>query len=536
MNLLLIAIRSPRFGTLCGLVILIFCAQPLTGAWAQQPPPGAVSPTIPADELNRGTPRRAMRGFMQVFEAGDYTTAAEYLDLRDLPPAYRDVPPAALARQLGIVFSREVWLDAGVLSDAPEGITDDNLPADQDRLAVIAAETGDIVLRLQRVELESGVQIWKIAGSTVARTAELYAAFGYGPVVEFLARNLPQVSLLGVELFKWVFVLGSGLIVYAILAVAAPVPARFLVTTGALPRERVLRFLRGPVALVLAVLIANAILYELGLGITARGLAAGHTIPILAVTWLLLATLNVVRDGLVASLQAQRRDAAVVIQRPIFGAIKIVVIVTAAVTWLDNVGYNVTTLLASLGVGGIAVALALQKPLEDVFGAFTLFNQQPVRIGDFCRFGDKIGMIEEIGLRTTRIRTLSNTRISVPNAKIAGEYLENLSERSAILFNPTLRLRYDTAPDTLRRVLGDLRTMLAGHPKVAEKGLRVRFVRIGPDALEVEIFAYLDAAMWSEYLEISEDLNLRILEVVAAAGTSLALPAQNLVVDVKQAV
>ena len=527
-----VAKRGARFAALCWLAILVIFAQPLPEVRAQQLP--APSTTIPADELNRGTPRRAVRGFMQSFESGDYSTAAEYLDLSDLPPAYRNIRPSGLARQLGIVFSREVWIDAGVLSDAPEGATDDNLPADQDRLAVISAESGDIVLRLQRVELDSGVLVWKIAGSTVARTAELYAEFGYGPVVEFLARNLPRVSILGVELFKWVFVLGSGLIAYALLALLAPVVAPMLVRTRALPQERALRYLRGPVALVLAILVANAVLFELGLGIAARGYAAGHTVPIVAVTWLILATLNVVRDGVVASLRQQHRDAAVVIQRPIFGAMKIVVVITACVTWLDNVGYNITTLLASLGVGGIAMALALQKPLEDVFAAFTLYNQQPVRIGDFCRFGDKLGMIEEIGLRTTRIRTLSNTRISVPNAKIASEYLENLSDRSTILFNPILRIRIDTTPDTVQRVLDDLRAMLAEHEKVAPTGLRVRFVRIGPDALELEIFAYLNAAMWSEYLEICEDLNLKILGVVAAAGASLALPAQDLVVDVKK--
>jgi MscS family membrane protein len=297
------------------------------------------------------------------------------------------------------------------------------------------------------------------------------------------------------------------------------------------PRERLLRFLGGPVALVATLLIMNAVIYDLGLGATARGIFAGHTLLILVVTWMILAALTFVRDVRIATLKAQRRDAAVVIQRPAFAAIKIVVVVAAALTWLDNLGYNVTTLLASLGVGSIAVALALQKPLEDVFGAFTLYNQQPVRVGDFCRFGDKIGTVEEIGLRTTRVRTLADTLIAVPNAKIAGEYLENFSARSKILYNPTLRLRYDTPPATLERVLADLRAMLASHPQVAPKGLRVRFIRIGPDAHELEVFVYLATTVWSEYLEIVEDVNLRILRVVAAAGTSLALPAQSLVVD-----
>jgi MscS family membrane protein len=134
-------------------------------------------------------------------------------------------------------------------------------------------------------------------------------------------------------------------------------------------------------------------------------------------------------------------------------------------------------------------------------------------------------------LRTTRIRTIGNTVISVPNAKIAGEYLENFSARQKILYNPTLRLRYDTPPEALQRVLQNIRAMLEAHPRVLPQGPRVRFVQIGAHALEIEIFAYLDTIDWAEYLAVAEELNLRVLENVASSGARLALPAQSLVVE-----
>jgi MscS family membrane protein len=407
----------------------------------------------------------------------------------------------------------------------------DGLPPDQDRLAVFTVDTGDVALLLQRTPREDGELIWKISNATVARTADLYADFGYGPIVERVAAALPPVTILGVELFKWVLAIAGGLATYAVLLLVSWFMARVWATRRALPTERLFAYLRGPISLVVTVLVVNAILYDLGLGVTARRIAEGRTVLILLATWLILATLNLVRDAIVASLRQQRRDAAVVIQRPIFAALKIVIVITAVLTWLDNIGYNVTTLLASLGIGGIAIALALQKPLEDVFGAFTLYNQQPVRIGDFCRFGDKLGTVEEIGLRTTRIRTIGNTVISVPNAKIAGEYLENFSARQKILYNPTLRLRYDTPPEALQRVLQNIRTMLEAHPRVLPQGPRVRFVQIGAHALEIEIFAYLDTIDWAEYLAVAEELNLRVLESVASSGARLALPAQSLVVE-----
>ena len=157
-----------------------------------------------------------------------------------------------------------------------------------------------------------------------------------------------------------------------------------------------------------------------------------------------------------------------VLMRPLANAIKLLIAVGAVLLWLDNIGINITTVLAGLGVGGVAVALALQKPMEDVFGAVTLYTQQPVRVGDFCRIGTERGTIEEIGLRTTRIRTLTNSVIAVPNSKLASEPIENISARQKIRYRPTLRLRYDTTPEQLQQVLEGIRGLLGSHERVLQ--------------------------------------------------------------------
>jgi MscS family membrane protein len=202
-------------------------------------------------------------------------------------------------------------------------------------------------------------------------------------------------------------------------------------------------------------------------------------------------------------------------------------VLLATLVWLDNVGFEVGTLLAGLGIGGVAVALAAQKSLEDVFGAVTLYLGRTVGIGDFCRSGDVLGTVEEIGLRWTRLRTLGNTLVNIPNSEFAKQPLENFALRKKIWYHPRIRLRYETTPDQLRYVLVEVRKLLYGHPRVLTDPARVRFVGIGEYSFDLDVFAYVDTRDWSEYLEIAEDLNLRIMNIVTQAGTGFALPSET---------
>ena len=195
---------------------------------------------------------------------------------------------------------------------------------------------------------------------------------------------------------------------------------------------------------------------------------------------------------------------------------------------VERLGLSVIPMLASLGVGGVAIALAVRPTLENLIGGFILFSDKPVRVGDFCRFGEQVGSVEKIGLRSTRIRTLEDTTVIVPNAEFAQLQLENISIRNKTLFRVTLGLRYETTSEQLRYVLANLREMLLGHPKVSvEESLRVRFRRFGDYSLDIEIFAYLLTNVWPEYWAIREDLNLRIMDIVKEAGTGFAFPSQT---------
>jgi MscS family membrane protein len=191
-----------------------------------------------------------------------------------------------------------------------------------------------------------------------------------------------------------------------------------------------------------------------------------------------------------------------------------------------KLGLPVLPLLAGLGVGGLALALAAQPTIENFIAGLTLFADRPVRVGEFCRFGDTIGTVEEIGMRSTRIRTLDHTIVSVSNSDFAKARLENYSARGKIWYHPRIKLRYETTPDQVRYILVEIRKLLYAHPKVHQDPARIRFVQFGECSLDLDVFAYIDTTDYGEYLEIAEDVNLRIMDVIKSAGTELAIPAQ----------
>jgi MscS family membrane protein len=211
--------------------------------------------------------------------------------------------------------------------------------------------------------------------------------------------------------------------------------------------------------------------------------------------------------------------------------IKVVVQLAAVVasTYLairaaEYLGLQVVPILAGLGIGGIAIALAARPTVENIIGGLTLFADKPVKVGDFCRFGNEEGFIEEIGLRSTRIRKLDDTLVSVPNAQFSQLELENRTRRRKFLYRTELQFRYETKRDQLRYLLAMLREMLLSHPKAIQDKMRVRFLGFGAHSLDIELFVHIRAGDWPEYLAIKEDLNFRIMDIVRESGTEFAFP------------
>ena len=198
---------------------------------------------------------------------------------------------------------------------------------------------------------------------------------------------------------------------------------------------------------------------------------------------------------------------------------------------VERLGLSIMPLLAGLGIGGIAIALAVRPTLENLIGSIVLFIDKPVEVGDLCKYssseGSQLGIVEKIGLRSTRLRKRNDTLVTIPNAQFCQLDLENLSSREMTLLKFNLSLRYETSSDQLRRVLTYLRKMMIGHPKVSPERMQVRFVGFGDSSLDIKIFAYIRTQSYPEYQAIREDINLRIIDIVNDSGTGFAFPSQT---------
>ena len=191
----------------------------------------------------------------------------------------------------------------------------------------------------------------------------------------------------------------------------------------------------------------------------------------------------------------------------------------------DDLGIPLPAVVASLGVGGLAIGMAARPTLENLIAGVTLYLDKPVRVGEFCQFHDVLGTVEQIGLRSTRIRRWGGNVISVPNSQFAEYQLDNYNDARYIWIRTRLNLRYETTADQLRYVLAKLREMIFAHPKVLSP--RVRFVGFGDYSLDVELICYSDTGVWSEWHAIREDIYLRVMEIVEASGTAFAFPSQT---------
>lgn len=493
---------------------------------AEPPPRERASLGAPEDELGRGVPRSSVRGFLAATKTRDYVRAAEYLELSNLPSGMTQSQGPELARQLRIVLDRVLWIDLDLLSTSPDGDQADGLPDARDRVGRIAGQARPYDILLQRVPRGGGTYAWKFSATTVADIPSLYAEFGYGSLETVFPPWVFDTRILGVEVwFLVALILAASLafpVAMALTAVLIALRRRIHPPSA----EEAATFLTGPLRLLIAVLLIHGLMDLAGLSLVAQTLVQASTLLFAALAWLVLRLLDLFTHRISARLEERGLAGSIVLLKPATRLVKLVVLVGAVLLWLDNVGYRVTTLLAGLSISGLAVALASQKSLENVFGAITLYSSQPVRIGDFCRFGDQIGTVEEIGLRATKIRTLDRTVVSVPNAEFVHLHLDNFSLRDRFWYHPQLNLRYETTPDQIRYLLIEVRKMLYAHPKVLSEPLWVRFHGFGEYSLDLEVFAYIGVTQYSESLEVAEDLNLRIMDIVAAAGTQFAFPAQ----------
>jgi len=509
------------------LLLVLLSVLPLHQAEAQLLQPGR-SQTPPSekqpaeDPLGRSTPHGAAAGLIRASEQGNFDRAAEYLDTR-LARSER----SELARKLWVVMDRRLVSDASRLSSKPDGDLDDGL-TNRDRLGAVDSETGSVDVFLDRVQRGSGAPIWLIAASTLREIPRLFDEIQ----PPWLERQMPEwlrtARLLSVPLYRWITILlfiplmfgGATLATRAISRVIDPPLRRFMPERDHRRAARV-----GPLrVLVLAVFFYLASYWGVTLSGRTFWQRVAGTLMIVALCWLTLRLLNAVAELSLRRLERVHRSADTALVRLLNRLLKATTVTVAVLTFLYLSDVDLTAALTGLGVGGIAIGFGAQKTIENLFGGIMVISDKPVNVGDVCRAGEFMGTVEDIGIRSTRIRTPARTVVSVPNGLLSAMSLENLSQRDRILFQHTVALGRQTTADQMRLVLEEIRGLLDRHPRVESTSARARFIRFSTGSLDLEIFAYVLENEVPAFLAIQEDLLLGIMDILEATGTSVAFP------------
>jgi MscS family membrane protein len=203
------------------------------------------------------------------------------------------------------------------------------------------------------------------------------------------------------------------------------------------------------------------------------------------------------------------------------------IIILAIVLVIQNLGYSISGLLASLGIGGLAVALAAKETLSNVFGSIMILLDRPFRVGDWIKTDNIEGVVEEIGFRSTRIRTFAKTLITVPNNIIATTSLNNFSHMPKRRIKMTVGVTYASSPEQMRTAVSSIRSMLEQHPAINQEFMLVNFTDFSPSALDILIYCFTTTTDWAEYLNAREDVCLKIMEILAELGMEVAFPSHS---------
>ncbi len=505
-------------------------AQALTSVLSGSKSPTAS--TAATDPLNRTTPRSSIYSFLEACHGGNLLLASQYLDLRKIRADQRASQGPELAKDLCSLLDHDPHFEVQNLNNTPEGDLTDSLTADRENLDTFQLNGRRVVLQLQR-ENQNGINVWLVSADSVALIPELSVLLRESPFEKRLPAPLVTTKLLDTPVWVWLALVLlalllsvlSRLLSKAVIALVKPVGKRY----SKWFQTRGLEEFSEPLRLLLAITVFRFCMVAIAPSALLRYFL-DRVITLLffvAAAALVMRVVDVISDRIMSRLDPKERALSYSVVRLGVRFVKICIFCVAVLATLSFWGYNTNAILAGVGVGGLAVALAAQKTIENLFGGISVITDRPVLVGDFCQFGGQVGTVEDIGLRSTRIRTLERTVVTVPNSSFSTMTLENFSRRDRIWFHPTLHLRRETEPEQIRQFMDAITKLLQEHPLVDASGVPLRFTKIIPESFNVEIFAYVLTADYNDFLNIQSELLLKILEAASGLNVRFAVPFQE---------
>ncbi len=473
------------------------------------------------------TPRDVMASFLELTRAGRYRDAARLFD-----PAFPAASGEATARRLRAVLDRRLWVALATLSRMPGGAPDDNLPTDVDQVGTLPGPSGPEPLLLRRMGPNGGGR-WVIAQSSLDRVDAWYGKLPDRWLREHLPSWLFRAGPR--DLFTWQWLALPLLVIAAWLAawlVAWPIRfalRRLLKRTQIQWDDLLLELLYAPGLFLLALLLIYVALPALLLVAPAVAFVKGllRVGVLIGVFFSLIRIVEVAFREITRSEWLRQHPEVMGLLPFLSRAAKVLLVLMGVVTALQQMGYAITGLIAGLGIGGLALALAAQKTFENLIGSMALSVDQPFRQGDLVKIDDLVGTVEAVGLRSTRVRTPERTVVTLPNGKLADARIENFSLRERFRLNLVLGLTTDTPPAKVTAILDAIIARLREAEGAIPESCEARFVKINVSSLDVEVNAYFVLPGVGRFAELRQELLLALLSIIASHGAHLAHPTRT---------
>lgn len=516
--------------------LLVFALLLSFGDFAQVHAQSLLSPQKPADNKeteNVESPRFMFRRFLEILKNSDVEAAFPFVELPNRMPLEQR---RTSVRELFEVLNKRGNIDVALISNDPGGSLSDLAdPALEDIGSVsVTGQKMRVTLRLVNDKNKHG---WKFSSEFMEKVPEIAQTLRNSDFENRLPSRVTAHKVFGIKLWQWI-----GLALALLLSFLAAIIFSYVVFYAlklivrrlqiSVPDDIFTSFLT-PLRLFLGLFAFSSFILLLDTDLEFRQKLGYVEAIALTLSFCIFALrLTSASTELIRlSYERQGKLNANAMLGPFQKGMSILIVVLGIISLMRNLGFDVTAIIAGLGIGGVAIALAGQKTIENLFGGISIVMDQPVRVGDFGRFGTILGTVEDIGLRSTKVRTLDRTLVAIPNAEFSHMTLENFEKRDKFRWNTTLAIRMDTSSDQMRLLLMLIKELMLAHPMVYKDPARVRFVSFGTSCFNVEIFAYIKANAHSEFVSVVEDLNLRLLDIIRDVGTDLAYPAQTVVVE-----
>ncbi len=488
--------------------------------------PAADTPVV---QVAPGSPRASLQEFLRLAKAQEWLAASTYLAVPDSNRA--DAP--LLARRLKLVLDQRLSLNLAAVSSAAVGDTTDGDLAG-DRIGVIAGSTGrEDAIRMVRLGSASPAR-WVFSQTTVASINPWYENLG----APWVRDRVPPVLMVEGpwHVFYWQWIaLALAIPILVLLAwlvggLLRGILTRLAARTATEWDDLLVLHLRGPFRLWVAAVAATPLLnvIELNARVSAFVDATTRGLVLLSLFWGVLRVIRLVQERVANAVWASGDSQQARTLVPLLGNIlRVTLGVIAILVTLSQFGYPVSTLLAGLGIGGIAVALAGQKTVEHLFGSVSLAADKAFRVGDWVRAGPTEGMIERIGLRSTSFRTNDRTVVRIPNGRLADERIETFGERDRMFLRTDLDLVFGTTTEQIDAIRDEVESTLRAHPKIWPNAVRVHVVAFTESAIRMSVLAWFETPDWGEFLMIRHRLLLDFMRIVERRGSSFAFPSRT---------